>query len=97
MINEVDVDARGTIEFPEFLSLMVSHTKDTDQDSEIIAAFRLFDTKDTGCISICELRRLMQDVLNEEEIDELMEIADTNGLGEVRYEEFIRRMTERYK
>lgn len=39
----------------------------------------------------------MSDVLNEEEIGELMEMADTNGLGEVKYEEFIRKMTERYK
>ena len=54
---QADVDASGMMEFSEFLSLMASQTTESDQDSEIIAAFRLFDTKETGCISIAELRR----------------------------------------
>ena len=32
MINEVDVDGNGTVDFPEFLSLMAREMKDTDID-----------------------------------------------------------------
>ena len=34
MINEVDADGNGTIDFPEFLSLMARKMKDTDTEEE---------------------------------------------------------------
>ena len=34
MINEVDADGNGTIDFPEFLSLMARKIKDTDTEEE---------------------------------------------------------------
>lgn len=43
MINEVDVDGNGTIDFPEFLSLMARKMRDTDTEEELIDAFRVFD------------------------------------------------------
>merc|ERR1712138_352273 len=35
MINEVDADGNGTIDFPEFLSLMARKIKDTDTEEEL--------------------------------------------------------------
>ena len=43
MINEVDVDGNGTIDFPEFLSLMARKMRDTDTEEELIDAFKVFD------------------------------------------------------
>merc|ERR1712187_257583 len=43
MINEVDADGNGTIDFPEFLSLMARKMKDTDCEEELIEAFKVFD------------------------------------------------------
>ena len=43
MINEVDADGNGTIEFPEFLNLMAGKIKDTDSQEELKEAFRVFD------------------------------------------------------
>ena len=40
MINEVDADGNGTIDFPEFLSLMARKMKDTDTEEELIEAFK---------------------------------------------------------
>ena len=34
MINEVDANSNGTIDFPEFLSLMAREMKDTDIDED---------------------------------------------------------------
>ena len=41
MINEVDADGNGTIDFPEFLSLMARKMKDTDTEEELIEAFKV--------------------------------------------------------
>jgi len=43
MINEVDADGNGTIDFPEFLSLMARKIKDTDTEEELREAFKVFD------------------------------------------------------
>ena len=34
MINEVDADGNGTIDFPEFLTMMARKMKDTDRSAE---------------------------------------------------------------
>ena len=43
MINEVDADGNGNIDFPEFLTMMARKMKDTDSEEEIREAFRVFD------------------------------------------------------
>ena len=43
MINEIDSDGNGTIDFPEFLTMMARKMKDTDSEEEIREAFRVFD------------------------------------------------------
>merc|ERR1712048_1402790 len=55
MINEVDVDGNGTIDFPEFLTLMARKMKDTDTEDELKEAFRVFDKDSNGYISAEEL------------------------------------------
>ncbi|KAG8430725.1 hypothetical protein GDO86_020070 [Hymenochirus boettgeri] len=43
MINEVDADGNGTIDFPEFLTMMARRKmKDTDSEEEIREASELF-------------------------------------------------------
>ena len=39
MINEVDADGNGTIDFPEFLTMMARKMKDADSEEEIREAF----------------------------------------------------------
>ena len=39
----------GTIDFPEFLTMMARKMKDTDSEEEIREAFRVFD-KVTQCV-----------------------------------------------
>ena len=55
MINEVDADGNGTIDFPEFLSLMARKMKDTDTEEELIEAFKVFDRDGNGFISAAEV------------------------------------------
>src|SRR3954449_12167878 len=43
MINEVDADGNGTIDFPEFLTMMAKKMQDQDTEDEIREAFKVFD------------------------------------------------------
>merc|ERR1712224_957269 len=59
MGNEVDADGNGTIDFPEFLTMMARKMKDTDSEEEILEAFKVFDKDGNGFISAAELRHIM--------------------------------------
>ena len=56
MINEVDADGNGTIDFTEFLALMARKMKDTDTEEELREAFKVFDRDNNGFISASEVR-----------------------------------------
>ena len=58
MINEVDDDGNGNIEFNEFLKMMAAKMKDTDSEEEIKEAFKVFDKDGNGFISAAELRSI---------------------------------------
>ncbi|CUV04437.1 calmodulin [Cryptosporidium parvum Iowa II] len=95
MINEVDADGNGTIDFPEFLSLMARKMKDTDTEDELIEAFKVFDRDGNGFISAAELRHVMTNLgekLSDEEVDEMIREADVDGDGQIMYEEFTKMM-----
>ena len=47
---QVDADGNGTIDFPEFLTMMARKMKDTDSEEEIKEAFRVFDKDGNGYI-----------------------------------------------
>jgi len=96
MINEVDVDGNGTIDFDEFLDMMAKKMKETDSEEELREAFRVFDKDGNGFISSAELRHVMTNLgekLTDDEVDEMIREADLDGDGTVNYEEFVTMMT----
>ncbi|XP_065201055.1 calmodulin-A-like [Planococcus citri] len=92
MVNEVDQDGNGTIEFKEFLEMMSKKLKSTDKDHELHEAFRVFDKNGDGFITADELKNVMCNLgekLSDEEIDDMIKEADLNGDGKVDFTEFI--------
>merc|ERR1712183_893644 len=79
MINEVDANGNGTIDFEEFLEMMARKMKETDTAEEIRQAFRVFDKDGNGFISSAELRHVMTNLgerLTDEEVEEMIREAD---------------------
>ncbi|XP_066140685.1 calmodulin-like isoform X5 [Euwallacea fornicatus] len=98
MVNEVDQDGNGTIEFNEFLQMMSKKMKDADGEEELKEAFRVFDKNNDGLISNIELRHVMTSLgerLSEEEVDDMIKEADLDGDGQVNYEEFVSILTSK--
>ena len=87
--SHVIFTGNGTIDFPEFLTMMARKMKDTDSEEEIKEAFRVFDKDGNGYISAAELRHVMTNLgekLTDEEVDEMIKEADIDGDGQVNYE-----------
>ena len=95
MIREVDLNGNGTIDFKEFMCLMVKKMKDNDFDEELQEAFKVFDRDQNGYISSHELRHTMTNLgenLTPEEVEEMIKEADIDGDGQVDYQEFVKMM-----
>jgi len=96
MINEVDADGNGTIDFEEFLSMMSKKAGHQDEDAELQEAFKVFDKDQSGKISKTELRQVMQSLgekISDAELDEMIREADVDGNGEIDFAEFRKMMT----
>jgi len=99
MIKQVegtfDSDGKGHVDFAEFMSLMSHKMKNTDNDEELIEAFKVFDRDCSGFISAQNLRLVMTNLgekLTDEEVDEMVCEADLDGDGRINYEEFVKMM-----
>ncbi len=95
MIEEVDKNKSGHIEFEEFLILFEKKMREPDSEQDLIEAFRIFDRDNSGTISAKELKHVMTslgDKLTEEEADEMIKEADSNNDGYIDYAEFVKMM-----
>lgn len=92
MVEKVDSDGNGTIEFPEFLDLAFRIIKSVDLASEVREAFRLFDKNGDGYISSEELKSILSnngEKISDNELDAMIKDADIDGDGKINYEEFV--------
>ncbi|KAF3454074.1 hypothetical protein FNV43_RR04521 [Rhamnella rubrinervis] len=95
MINDVDFDRNGTIEYSEFLSLMSRKINENHSEEELKEAFNVFDKDQNGLISATELRYVMTNLgekLTDEEVNEMIHEADADGDGHINYHEFVKVM-----
>lgn len=93
MIEHLDSDKSGHIEFDEFLEFVISKQGDgRDTHTEIMQGFKMFVTEKSGKITTDSLKqasRMCGLKLNDQEIKEMVEEADNNGDNEIDAEEFL--------
>jgi len=90
-INIVDADGSGSVDFEEFLDLMKSKTKESQDEAEVKEAFRILDREDKGEINtsvIKEILMKLDDEMTEDDVDEMIAEIDEDGSGWVDYDEF---------
>lgn len=71
---------------------------DMSSEEGIRSAFKMFDTDGNGFITKSEFRQIMGklgDQLSKKDTEALIHQADTNGDGQIDYDEFVRMMMER--
>ena len=81
-MNKADKDGSGTIEWPEFLSLMAELIDKRDPKHEVSKAFRMYDEDDSGTIDLGNLRKVVkelgyEDAVTDMECLSMIKIADT--------------------
>jgi len=84
LINVVDKDGTGSIDFPEFLMMMKLKVQDQNQEEEIREAFKVFDNDGNGYIDRRELALMMRfsgESVSETEIEEIINEADMDHNG----------------
>lgn len=90
MINEVDEDGNGSIEFEEFITLMAKKAQSgKEAEEELLLAFQVFDKDNSGTISSDELKQVMAALspgLTGEDLEEMVKEVDQDGDGEVSFE-----------
>ncbi|BES91085.1 troponin C [Nesidiocoris tenuis] len=102
IIEEVDADGSGQLEFEEFVALAAGFlTEDETQDAEAMQqelreAFRLYDKEGNGYITTDVLREILKeldDKITSSELDMMIAEIDSDGSGTVDFDEFMEVMT----
>uniref|UniRef100_A0A7S3Z7C2 EF-hand domain-containing protein n=1 Tax=Lotharella globosa TaxID=91324 RepID=A0A7S3Z7C2_9EUKA len=92
IVNDLDLNGNGEIEFCEFLGLVGAI-----DDEDIRDSFRAFDQNDDGVLSGLELKHLMGVIgkdLNERQIQRIINEMDDDGTGTISYKAFSKMMKE---
>ncbi len=78
--------------------MMTARMSDKDTREDINKVFRLFDEDNAGFVTIKNLRRVAKELgetISEEELQEMVERADSNGDQQVTADDFYNIMTKK--
>jgi len=92
MIEEVDNDKDGAINFEEFVNMMLKTITDVEIEEKTIEAFKVFDRDSSGVIRASELKNIMMklgDPIDEDEADDLIKLAQHED-GLIDYQKFVK-------
>jgi len=99
IVEEIDEDGSGLLEFGEFCQLAAKFLVEEDEEAlrkELKEAFRIYDKERNGYISIETLKEILRELdskLSEDELDGIVEEVDVDGSGTLDFDEFMKMMT----
>merc|ERR1712001_55735 len=99
ILEEIDEDGSGEIEFAEFCQLcakfLIEEPDDETMKAELKEAFRVYDKEANGFITTDQLREIIAEVdtkLTSEDLDGIIEEIDEDGSGTMDFDEFCQMM-----
>merc|ERR1712141_710053 len=99
ILEEIDEDGSGEIEFGEFCQLcakfLVEEPDEETMKAELKEAFRVYDKEGQGFITTIQLREIISEVdqnLSSEDLDGIIEEIDEDGSGTMDFDEFCQMM-----
>jgi calmodulin len=99
MINEIDIDGDGKINFDNFITLMEKKLRDHDDEEELIETFKVFDKDGIGFITYNNLKDVIKSLgLNytDDEIMEMIKECDLDKDMMINYDEFTKMVLDKY-
>ena len=91
MVEDLDADGSGEIEFDEFINVMTAKLSDKNTKEEIDRVFKLFDKDRNGTLESDDLSRVCKELgedMSEEDVRECIQRCDLNGDGVVDLDDF---------
>jgi len=95
MITEVDGSGKGSVDFKEFMDMMSKGGNSTA--GEIKETFSLFNKSGSGSINAGELKEIftaLGEKISDDEIGQMIKIADASGSGAVSFKDLEELMLE---
>jgi len=95
LINELDADHSGAVDFDEFLKMMSSKATHFDTQTELRNAFAVFDRDGSGTIDASEIGNVLKAMgedLTDGDIEEMISQADVDKNGTIDFDEFVKFM-----
>ena len=96
LMQEIDTDGNGTIDFNEFVMGISRKRLDPCNDQDLRELFNTFDVDGNGYICRAELRQVMANMgrnLTDEELDDMVRQYDVDGDGQIDFTEFNKLMS----
>ena len=96
MMQGIDKEAKGEIDFDEFVDVMISKLACSDTEEDVQRMFELFDDDKTGFITLQNLKRVVAELgerMDDADLLEMIERADLDQDGQISPDEFFRIMT----
>merc|ERR1711884_57191 len=99
IVQEIDEDGSGELEFPEFIQLAAKFLIEEDEEQmkwELREAFRIYDKQGNGYITVDTLKEILREIdasLNEDNLEQIIDEVDEDGSGTVDFDEFMAMMT----
>ena len=95
MIDQIDQDGNGEIDFAEFVALMAEEMQESLNKEEILVVFKRLDKEGVGSISHADFKRILSrlgEKLTDVEMNEIISEIDNDQDGRIEFEEFFRVM-----
>lgn len=97
IIQDVDQDGTGLIEYQDYLDIMAVKMRERDPVEEMKKAFRLFIDDNSDKITLKHLKKVARDLgenMTDEELQEMIDEADRDGDGAISEADFLRIMSK---